>query len=398
MRVAVIGAGIAGVTAAYEMVKKGWWVSVYDEGRYPAMKTSFANGAQLSVSNSETWNTWSNVKKGMGWMLKQDAPLLIRPDLDLKKYEWLARFMWHTVRGDYRKNTIETIKLGIKARSIYKDIAKEESLQFDQGDCGILHIYKDQGYYDKAIEAAAIYRDSGHANEWQTVNVDQVYDLEPSLKSQRDIIGGVWTSDDSVGDIHRFCCDLSIILKEKYKVEFRFLYPVVDLEEFALYFDAVVVANGVGAVKLAKTVGDRLPIYPVKGYSVTVNLDEDSYDHSPYRSILDDQAKIVCSRIGNRLRVAGTAELAGENYDILRSRIEPLLNWIHVNFPEVNTSDYHSWACLRPMTPDMMPIVKQSSREKKVFYHAGHGHLGWTLAAATAKKLVELIDKSKLLR
>ena len=149
------------------------------------------------------------------------------------------------------------------------------------------------------------------------------------------------------------------------------------------------------AVKLSKTIGDRLPIYPVKGYSVTVNLDEDSYDHSPYRSILDDQAKIVCSRIGNRLRVAGTAELAGENYDIRRSRIEPLLNWIHVNFPEVNTSDYHSWACLRPMTPNMMPIVRQSKKNKKVFYHAGHGHLGWTLAAATAQQLLDTISESK---
>ena len=395
MRVAVIGAGIAGVTAAYEMAKRGWWVSVYDEGRYPAMKTSFANGAQLSVSNSETWNTWSNIHKGIGWMFKEDAPLLIRPDLDLKKYGWLARFMYHTVKGDYKKNTIETIQLGMEARKIYKDIAVAEGLEFDQCDCGILHIYKDKEYYSKAIDAKEVYDASGYPSEWQTVSPGRVLELEPTLGSQKDIVGGVWTPDDSVGDIHRFCYDLAVVLKEKYKVEFRFQYPVSDLEEFALYFDAVVVANGVGAVKLAKTIGDRLPIYPVKGYSVTVNLDKDSYDHSPYRSILDDQAKIVCSRIGNRLRVAGTAELAGENYDIRRSRIEPLLNWVHENFPEVNTSDYHSWACLRPMTPDMMPIVKQSKKNKKVFYHAGHGHLGWTLAAATAQQLLDTISESK---
>ena len=395
MRVAVIGSGIAGITAAYQMARKGWWVSVYDEERYPAMKTSFANGAQLSVSNSETWNTWSNVAKGMGWIFKEDAPFLIRPDIDLKKYVWLSRFLWHTAKGDYKKNTIETIRLGMRARSIYKEIAKTECLEFDQSDCGILHIYKDRRYYDEAIRASEVYKESGHPEEWRVVSDQKVRELEPSLNPDNPIVGGIWTPDDSVGDIHRFCYDLAVILKEKYKVEFRFQYPVIDLQEFALYYDAVVVANGVGAAKLAKTVGDRLPIYPVKGYSVTVNLDEDSYDHSPYRSILDDQAKIVCSRIGNRLRVAGTAELAGENYDISRSRILPLLDWIHYNFPEVNTADYHSWACLRPMTPNMMPVVGQSKKDKKVFYHVGHGHLGWTVAAATAEDLVEKINESK---
>jgi D-amino-acid dehydrogenase len=111
----------------------------------------------------------------------------------------------------------------------------------------------------------------------------------------------------------------------------------------------------------------------------------------PKVSLLDDQAKIVTSTLGNRFRVAGTAELAGENYDIRRDRIEPLLNWVHTNFPDINTHDYTQWACLRPMTPNMMPIVRQSKKDPQVFYHVGHGHLGWTLAPATAKQVVELI-------
>ena len=111
----------------------------------------------------------------------------------------------------------------------------------------------------------------------------------------------------------------------------------------------------------------------------------------PKVSLLDDQAKIVCSLLGRRLRVAGTAELTGENYDIRRDRIQPLLNWVHTNFPEVDTSEYSSWACLRPMTPNMMPIVRPSEKNPKVYYHTGHGHLGWTLAPATAKMLVGLI-------
>lgn len=395
MRVAVIGSGIAGITAAYQMARKGWYVSVYDEERYPAMKTSFANGAQLSVSNSETWNTWSNVAKGIGWIFKEDAPLLIRPDLDLKKYAWLSKFLWHTAKGDYRKNTIETIKQGMRARSIYREIADTERLQFDQSDCGILHVYKDRQYYDKAIRASEVYKESGHPEEWQVVSDQKVRELEPTLDPTHSIVGGIWTPNDTVGDIHKFCSDLAVILKEKYKVEFRFLTKIQNLMEFSIYYDAVVVANGVGSVKLARSIGDHLPIYPVKGYSVTVTLDEDSYGNSPYRSILDDQAKIVCARIGSRLRVAGTAELAGENYDISRARILPLLDWVHYNFPKVNTADYHSWACLRPMTPDMMPVVKQSKKDRKVFYHVGHGHLGWTVASATAEDLVEKIYESK---
>jgi len=114
----------------------------------------------------------------------------------------------------------------------------------------------------------------------------------------------------------------------------------------------------------------------------------------PKVSLLDDEAKIVTSTLGNRFRVAGTAELAGEDYDIRRDRIDPLLNWVHTNFPNINTSDYTQWACLRPMAPDMMPIIKQSKVDRRVFYHTGHGHLGWTLSPATAKKLVMIISES----
>jgi D-amino-acid dehydrogenase len=139
--------------------------------------------------------------------------------------------------------------------------------------------------------------------------------------------------------------------------------------------------------------GDSIPIYPVKGYSITINVSEEDMQYVPQVSLLDDEAKIVTSTLGNRFRVAGTAELNGENYDIIRDRIEPLLNWVHVNFPKINTSDYSSWACLRPMTPNMMPIVKRSETSG-VYYNTGHGHLGWTLSPATAKQLVDLINWS----
>ena len=389
-RIAVIGAGIAGITAAYYLTKAGHKVTVYEQESYPAMKTSYANGGQISVSNSEVWTTWSNVKKGIKWMFQKDAPLLVRPSLSWDKIKWLSQFLYHTIKNDYEKNTKETIRLGLESRDLYRDIIQQENLQFDFSTCGILHIYKNQKYFDAAVNAQKIYEDNGC--EWKILNSNQVKYIEPYLDYVNDIIGGAWTSNDSVGDIHQFCFKLSEILRNKYNVRFVFNTEVDDIrfEELEVYYDKVVIANGIGAIKLSKFVGDNLPIYPVKGYSITINNVPPTL--LPKVSLLDDQAKIVTSTLGNRLRVAGTAEFDGENYDIRRDRIEPLLKWVHTNLPSVSTKDYSSWACLRPMTPNMLPIVQQSKKNKNIFYHVGHGHLGWTLSPATAKQLVSMIS------
>lgn len=388
----VIGSGIAGILAAYYLAKRGYVVDVVDQESYPAMRTSFANGGQVSVSNSEVWTTWSNVKKGAKWMLQKDAPLLIRPSLEFKKIKWLSQFLWHTVNGEYEKNTKETIRLGLESRELYKQIIQEEGLEFDQSFCGILHVYKDSQYFKAAESAKGIYNDSGC--EWDILSPGQVRSIDPALHSMDGIIGGSWTPSDWTGDIHKFCQALRTVLETKYNVKFIFDLKVRDIlaEPLLNQYDVIVVSAGVGSVKIAQMFGDNLPIYPVKGYSVTINVKPDQMKYIPRVSLLDDQAKIVTSTLGNRFRVAGTAELAGENYDIRRDRIEPLLKWVKNNFPDLDASDYSSWACLRPMTPNMMPIVKQSSRNKKVFYHTGHGHLGWTLGAKTAYDLTKLID------
>ena len=384
--VAVIGAGIAGLTTAYYLAQEGYSVTVYEAERYPAMKTSFANGGQVSVSNSEVWTTWSNVKKGFKWMFKKDAPLLIRPRLDWAQWKWIARFLYHTATGAYKKNTEDTIRLGLRARDLYEEIRQEEGIYFDRTASGILHFYKDKQYFDTAKKSKAIYNDNGV--EWDILSSTQTLSMDTALGNLNGLVGGAWTKSDFTGDIHRFCYELAEVLKNKYGVVFHYNWNVKHLEEVSFY-DAVVVANGVGSEKLANSIGDSLGIYPVKGYSITINNVDPKY--LPKVSLLDDQAKIVTSTLGNRFRVAGTAELAGENYDIRRDRIQPLLDWVHTNFPNINTHDYSQWACLRPMTPDMMPIVKRSKINPKVFYHTGHGHLGWTLSPATAKKLVELI-------
>ena len=385
-KVAVIGAGIAGIMTAYYLAKQGYIVTVFEQEKYPAMRTSFANGGQVSVSNSEVWTTWSNVKKGIKWIFKKDAPLLIRPRLDFAQWKWIVKFLIHTIKGDYKRNTIRTIEMGLESRKLYKELIEEEGIEFDQSDCGILHFYKDEEYYEKAYKAGEIYNDAGC--QWDMISPSRIINIDPNLKDIKGLVGGAWTADDFVGDIHKFCYQLEKILTKKYDVAFVYDTKIERLQEL-LHCGVVVIANGVGSIKLAKSIGDSIDVYPVKGYSITINNVNPEY--LPKTSLLDDEAKIVTSTLGNRFRVAGTAELTGENYDIRRDRIQPLLDWVHVNFPNINTHDYSQWACLRPMTPNMMPIVKQSKNNPKVFYHVGHGHLGWTLSPATAKSLADLI-------
>lgn len=385
--VAVIGAGITGITTAYYLAKKGYQVTVYEQERYPAMRTSFANGGQVSVSNSEVWTTWSNVKKGIKWLFKKDAPLLIRPYLDFKQWKWIAKFLYNTITSQYEKNTSETIKMGLESSNLYREIMREEKLSFDQSLSGILHFYKDEKYFENAKQAQHIYRKNGC--EWDILTSEQTKEIDRTLTHVKGIIGGAWTPSDWTGDIHKFCYQLAEVLENKYGVIFHYNCKPVTLEFISNEYDAVVVSAGVSSEKLANSIGDTLNIYPVKGYSITINNVDKKY--LPLVSLLDDQAKIVTSTLGNKFRVAGTAELAGENYDIRHDRIKPLLDWVHTNFPDINTHDYSSWACLRPMTPNMMPITKRSDKNSKVFYNTGHGHLGWTLGPVTAKQIADMI-------
>lgn len=387
--VAVIGAGIAGITASYYLTKKGFDVTVFDRESYPAMACSYANGGQISVSNSQTWNSWSNVLKGIKWLGKKDAPLLLRPSLDWDKAKWLAKFLYHTANNEWARNTAETIRMGIEARHLYNQLEQDEGIQYERLNKGILHIYKNKKYFEEALLLKELYE--GNGCEWQIVDSDKLLDVEPNLECVKDLVGGIYTPSDWTGDIHKFCISMYEVLKTKYSVRFFFNKSINTIDGFP--YHNIVIANGSDARHLSKVIGDRLPIYPVKGYSITINLDNPkSRAHAPNVSLLDDEAKIVSSRFSNSLRVAGTAEITGDNWDIRKDRIQPLLNWVQANFPLVDTSDYKSWACLRPMTPNMMPIVKQSTKEPNVYYHAGHGHLGWTLAPYTAKKLVDLIN------
>ena len=384
MKIKMIGSGITGITTAYYLSKNNHQVTILDERRYPAMATSYANGCQISASNSETWNSWDNVKKSSKWIFKKDAPLLISLKPSISKYSWFLKFLNSIPSRNI--NTFETCKMAINSSNLYKKIAQDENIKFDVVEKGILHIYKNKNELELARKVNSIYRNAG-LERWE-VSKNEIQNIEPTIHG-KNIIGGFYNTFDYTGDIHKFCIELSAVLKNKYNVIFK-KQLVSNIKKELLDTDLIIICAGIGSKKLAHGLSENLPIYPVKGYSITINNPGKT---APWTSLLDDEEKIVTARLGNnRLRIAGTAEFSGYNTDIKWDRIRPLIKWAEYNFPNINTEDIKPWAGLRPMTPNMMPIVKKSKYFNNMFYNTGHGHLGWTLSAATAKAISDMIN------
>ena len=405
-RIVVIGAGITGVTTAYALALRGFDVTVLERHRYAAMETSFANGGQLSASNAEVWNHGSTILKGIKWMFTADAPLLVNPMPSWHKLSWFAEFMANI--RHYEKNTVATTRLAIDARKHLFSWAKAEQIDFDHKSEGILHIYRKKTGFDHAVRVSRMLAEGGLPR--RQLSPSEIREIEPTLVGQYH--GGFFTESDSAGDIHKFTNGLAAAAEKR---GVRFIYDAevlqtdaskqraqvvfrCDGKEEQLQVGAVVVCAGVGSRGIANMLGDRINIYPVKGYSITVNLTDDQSQRSaPNVSLLDDETKLVTSRLGlGRFRVAGTAEFNGVNRSIRMDRIKPLVDWVNQCFPGVSTRSVVPWAGLRPMLPSMLPKVGKGARPR-VFYNTGHGHLGWTLSAATAELVAESVDSAWML-
>jgi D-amino-acid dehydrogenase len=372
------------------------------------METSFANGGQISACNAEVWNNAATVLKGLRWMFKRDAPLLMNPIPSWHKYSWMGEFVGNI--RHYRANTIETVRLAIEARAELFRMAERENISFDLKRRGILHIFHDKSAFDAADRVNLMLKEGGL--DRYAVVPEEIQKIEPALQGQ--YYGGFYTPSDATGDIHKFTRGLADACRRKgvtfvHDVEVRDIATAdgkVTIKWTAgaepgadhrmrceMTADKIVVCAGVESRRLANLVGDRVNIYPVKGYSITINLDTpESQASSPEVSLLDEAAKIVTSRLGkSRFRVAGTAEFNGYNRDIRADRIQPLASWVRRNFPGVDTSNVVPWTGLRPMMPNMLPTVRVG-RQPGIFYNTGHGHLGWTLSAATAQAVAHLLD------
>ena len=403
--IAVLGGGITGVTTAYALSLRGHAVTLFERHRYAGMETSFANGGQLSASNAEVWNLPATVLKGLKWMLRADAPLLVSPRPTWHKLSWFAEFI--AAMPHYERNTVETARLAVAARQHLFAWAEAEGIDFDHRREGILHIYRDRAGFEHAARVTRLLAQGGL--DRRAVTPAEMKAIEPTLAGQYH--GGFFTESDSTGDIHRFTHGLSqaaarrgvsclyeqqvtrVQVNPRGGVEVSATGP--EGEPTRRHFDAVVVCAGVGSRALAAQLGDRVNIYPVKGYSITVQLDDAaSQAAAPTVSLLDDETKLVSSRLGvDRFRVAGTAEFNGENRDIRADRIAPLVAWVRQCFPGVDTRRVLPWAGLRPMMPNLMPRVGRG-RAPGVFYNTGHGHLGWTLSAVTADLVAGSVAKA----
>jgi D-amino-acid dehydrogenase len=385
MKIFVIGAGVTGITTAYFLAKQGYEVSVIDKESYPSTQTSKANGGQLSVSNAEVWNNIRTVKKGIKWMFDSTAPLSINWSPSISKFTWMFNFLRNI--PNYEKNTVQTIKLALDSRNAYEEILKEEDIKYDRINKGILHIYSDPLEFNSARTANKLYKDNGL--DRREVTVEEIRSIEKTIDTDK-LLGGFYTSSDYTGDIFKFTTQLAKVLEKKYNVKFYYNHEYKSHDETFIYTDQQKFSYN--AVVICKGANSGLGVYPIKGYSITVQLDTQSQKYSPTVSLLDDGAKIVTARLGkDRLRVAGTAEINGWNKDIRNDRIQPLIKWVNENFPNINTTEYIPWTGLRPMTPSMMPIVMQDKKNRKTFYNTGHGHLGWTLAAGTARTITNTI-------
>jgi len=401
--IAVIGGGVTGVTTAYALVKRGFSVTLFEKNRYAAMETSFANGGQLSASNAEVWNNMSTILKGLKWIFKSDAPLLVNPKPSWHKMAWFAEFVANI--PNYRSNTIETTRLAIAAREHLFAWAEQEGIDFDLKTKGILHIYRDKASFDQAGEVSKLLAAGGLQR--RAVTPQEMRAIEPTLAGQYH--GGYFTESDATGDIHRFTRGLAdAAVRKGVKCLYEQDVSAVTTngeqanvivgqgsDKTTTAFDAVVVCAGTASRALAASLGDRVNIYPVKGYSITVNLDDaQSQASAPEVSLLDDATKLVSSRLGqDRFRVAGTAEFNGYNRDIRADRIKPLVDWVQQCFPGVSTHSVVPWAGLRPMMPNMLPRVGRG-KSPCVFYNTGHGHLGWTLSAVTAEMVAAVVEEA----
>ncbi|MDX1483600.1 MAG: D-amino acid dehydrogenase [Alphaproteobacteria bacterium] len=399
MKILVLGAGVIGVTSAYYLAEDGHEVTVIEKREGPGLETSFANGGQISASHSYPWSAPDAPWKIAGWIGRKGAPLRFSPRLDPDQWSWAIRFLINCRQGKFLRNSLRNLSLALASRVALGDLREETGIDYDQKQLGILHFFRHQGPFESAKSLAERFRDWGC--ESRVVDTDECIKIEPALAAQESrILGGIHTPGDESGDAYLFTKRLTTVCRSR-GVTFRFGETVLAMEQegnrvsgirtaSATYrADAYVIALGCQSAKTLRPLGIRLPVYPVKGYSITVPVE----DHSaaPSVSLIDEEHKIVYSRLGDRLRAAGTAHLAGYDAAIDPARATALLEIVRSQFPGAGAFERAEfWAGLRPMTPDGCPVIG-STPYQNLYLNTGHGTLGWTMCCGSGRLLADLI-------
>ena len=406
MKVVVLGAGILGTCSAWYLAKQGHEVTVIDRQPGAGLETSFANGGQISVSHAEPWANPGAPLKVLKWLAKEDAPLLFRLRADPAQWAWGLQFLLECLPSRTKFNIVQILNLGSYSRDCLQELRRETGIEYDHLTRGILHFYTDPKEWDAAIPAAQIMRDFGC--DRQVVSVDRAIEIEPALARTRDkIVGATFTDADESGDAFKFTQNLAKLCEEA-GVKFRYATTIDAIRTEGDKVSGVLVraANGVGhetisgdsyvmamgsySPLLLKTIGVSVPVYPAKGYSAT--LSTEGYEGAPHVSLTDDGCKLVFSRLGDRLRIAGTAELTGYSTDLNLVRCEALVRRASELFP--NSADFANpiyWTGLRPATPSNRPVIGRA-KYANLFLNTGHGTLGWTEGCGSGKALADIVS------
>jgi D-amino-acid dehydrogenase len=402
MKVLVLGAGVIGVSSAWCLAEAGHEVIVVERQPGPALETSFANGGQIAASHAEPWAKPSVLPKLLRWMGREDAPMLFRWRADPAQWRWAFGFLAECLPGRFERNVLRLAELARYSHQQLIGLRKRTGIEYDCLQRGILHFCTDAKEFDALARHAETMRRKGA--DRKVLSAAECVALEPALgRSEVPIAGGVYAVSDESGDAQQFTQALATLAARR-GVSFRYAASISGIElgggrvrgvrlarGEVIEADAVVVALGSYSPRLLAPLGIRLPVFPLKGYSITLPL-RDAAAEAPTVSLTDEASKIVISRLGKRLRAAGTAELTGYDLSINRVRCAAIVQRIQRLFPGLAIAgEVETWAGLRPATPSNLPIVGRA-RYENLFLNTGHGTLGWTLACGSAQALADLLS------
>jgi D-amino-acid dehydrogenase len=400
MRVVVLGAGLVGVASAWYLAEAGHEVTVIDRQPAVARETSFANGGQISTSHAEPWANPAAPLKILKWLGREDSPLLWRMRADPAQWAWGLRFLGQCTAERTRANIVAILALALDSRERLGALRRALGLHYDELERGILHIYTDPREFEAAIPQAALMRDYGC--ERVVKSAAECLAIEPALAgSVLPVVGGTYTAGDESGDARQFAQRLAERCAAR-GVRFHHGSAIDRIETAGgrvagvvlgkgerFEGDAYVVALGSYSALRLRPLAIRLPVYPAKGYSITVPLGPTSI--APSVSLTDDGAKLVFSRLGRRLRVAGTAEFSGYDTSINAVRCQAIVRRTRLLFPQLgDAGEIEYWSGLRPATPGNVPLVGRTTMPN-LFVNTGHGTLGWTMACGSGALLADLV-------
>ena len=405
MKVIVLGAGVVGTASAWYLQQAGHEVTVLERQPGPALETSFANGCQISVSHAEPWANPATLLKVLRGLGRDDAPLLFRLRADPLQWRWCLQFVRECRPARVAANLRQIVAIADYSRRSLLALRAETGIEYDGLARGILHFYTDQKEFDKSCHAAAAMRELGCPRA--SVSADEAVRIEPALAGVRaKLVGGDFTASDESGDVYQFTSQLAGKGAEA-GVGFRYSTTITRLlteggkvsgveiidgegRHRVLRADAYVIALGSFSAALLAPLGIRLMIYPGKGYSATYPVRDP--DAAPTVSLTDDGHKLVLSRLGSRLRVAGTCELNGYSRELNPVRCEAITRRVRELFPDAcDYSDPIYWTGLRPLTPSNVPYIGRT-RYENLYLNTGHGTLGWTMGCGSGRAIADIVS------